>query len=188
MCSPSVACKVVSSGQDNRALELSQTWVQTLVPPLSSRSRRTNSFTSPGLHFFFWLLVCVWLCWVSCCTRAFLNLRWAGAPLQLWCAGLPSPCLLCCGAGALGHEGVCSRGLWAQRLWLLVSRAQAQYLWPTGLAAARHVGSSRSGIKPVSPASAGGFFTTEPPGKPGLHLLRCIVGMLMIVPVSLYRP
>ena len=25
-----------------------------------------------------------------------------------------------------------------------------------------------SGIKPVSPALAGGFFTTEPPGKPSL--------------------
>ena len=25
---------------------------------------------------------------------------------------------------------------------------------------------SNPGIKPVSPASAGGFFTTEPPGKP----------------------
>ena len=26
------------------------------------------------------------------------------------------------------------------------------------------------GIKPASPALAGGFFTTEPPGKPGLGL------------------
>ena len=28
-----------------------------------------------------------------------------------------------------------------------------------------------SGIEPVSPALAGGFFTTEPPGKPLSHLL-----------------
>ena len=27
-----------------------------------------------------------------------------------------------------------------------------------------------SGIKPVSPALAGGFFTTEPPGKPILYI------------------
>ena len=30
---------------------------------------------------------------------------------------------------------------------------------------------SRSGIEPMSPALAGGFFTTEPPGKPLLLLL-----------------
>ena len=29
------------------------------------------------------------------------------------------------------------------------------------------------GIKPTSPAQAGGFFTTEPPGKPTLLLLYC---------------
>ena len=28
------------------------------------------------------------------------------------------------------------------------------------------VGSSRSGVEPMSPALAGGYFTTEPPGKP----------------------
>ena len=26
------------------------------------------------------------------------------------------------------------------------------------------------GLKPVSPALAGEFFTTEPPGKPGFHI------------------
>ena len=36
----------------------------------------------------------------------------------------------------------------------------------TGLAAPRHVGSSRTRARPVSPALAGGFFTTAPPGKP----------------------
>ena len=29
------------------------------------------------------------------------------------------------------------------------------------------------GIKVVSPALAGGFFTTEPPGKPGEEVFRC---------------
>ena len=48
------------------------------------------------------------------------------------------------------------------------SRAQAPRMWPTGLAALRHVGLPGSGIRPVSPASAGGFFATEPPGKPRL--------------------
>ena len=35
----------------------------------------------------------------------------------------------------------------------------------------RHVGLPRSGIKPVSPALAGGFFITEPPGKPRILML-----------------
>ena len=30
----------------------------------------------------------------------------------------------------------------------------------------------RSGIEPVSPALAGGYFTTEPPGKPGILLKK----------------
>ena len=35
-----------------------------------------------------------------------------------------------------------------------------------GLVAPRQWDLPRLGIKPVSPALAGGFFTTEPPGKP----------------------
>ena len=34
-----------------------------------------------------------------------------------------------------------------------------------GLVAPRHMGSSQPGIKAISPALVGGFFTTEPPGK-----------------------
>ena len=40
-------------------------------------------------------------------------------------------------------------------------RARAQQLWPVG----GMWGLPGSGIKPVSPALAGGFFTTESPGK-----------------------
>ena len=46
---------------------------------------------------------------------------------------------------------------------------QAQYLWCSGSVAPKYLGSSGSGIKPVSPALAGGFFTTEPPGKPSVQ-------------------
>ena len=35
----------------------------------------------------------------------------------------------------------------------------------SGSAALQHVGASQSGIEPVSPALAGGFLTTGPPGK-----------------------
>ena len=34
----------------------------------------------------------------------------------------------------------------------------------------------RSGIKPVSPAWAGGFFPTESPGKPSTSFLNCQIG------------
>ncbi|XP_073644168.1 protein Wnt-7b isoform X2 [Tursiops truncatus] len=49
--------------------------------------------------------------------------------------------------------------------------ARAQRPWLTGPAAPRHVGSSRTGARTFSPASAGGLSTTAPPGKPGTLLL-----------------
>ena len=42
------------------------------------------------------------------------------------------------------RTGFSSCGAWAQQLWLAGSRAQAQQLWHMGLAAPRHVGSSRT--------------------------------------------
>ena len=54
------------------------------------------------------------------------------------------------------------QGLWTQQLWLPGSRAQAQQLWL--LCCMWNL--PGSGIKPVSPALAGRFFTTEPPRKP----------------------
>ena len=47
-------------------------------------------------------------------------------------------------------------------------RSQAQSLWHMGLAARGMWALLRSGIEPVSLALAGGFFTTEPPGKPSV--------------------
>ena len=56
----------------------------------------------------------------------------------------------CCGAWALEHR-LSSCGVWA---WLLCG------IWdPPG-----------PGIEPMSPALAGGFFTTEPPGKPWISV------------------
>ena len=85
-----------------------------------------------------------------------------------------------------GAQGLLQSWPVGPEVWLLVSRAQAQQLWPPGLAAPWCVGSSGSGIEPVFPASADGLFATEPPGKPGHCLLICIMGMLMIVAVSQY--
>ena len=54
-----------------------------------------------------------------------------------------------------------------------ISVAVVLRLWSTGsiVVAYRLLGMwdpSGSGIEPVSPALAGGFFTTEPPGKPSI--------------------
>ena len=65
-------------------------------------------------------------------------------------------------SGSWGFDRCSSRAKWFRSL---SSRAQAQKLWHTGLVIPWHVGSSRSGLEPMSPAFAGGFFTTEPPGK-----------------------
>ena len=44
--------------------------------------------------------------------------------------------------------------------------AQVQQLWHASLAAPQHVDLPRPGIEPVSPASAGRFLITGPPGQP----------------------
>ena len=75
----------------------------------------------------------------------FLQLQRAGTTLG--CSEQASHCggSSCCAAWALG--------------------AWAQQLWRTGLVAPRHVGSSRTGLEPMSPALAGRFLTTAPPEK-----------------------
>ena len=63
-------------------------------------------------------------------------------------------------------HGACSScGMWAQQLRLPDSRSQAQSLC-SGSAALWHVGSPQTGDCTPSLAGAGGFFTTEPSGKP----------------------
>ena len=51
---------------------------------------------------------------------------------------------------------------------------RAQQLWLGGLITPRHVGSSRPGLEPISPALAGRFLTTAPPGK---SLLPCLISL-----------
>ena len=49
--------------------------------------------------------------------------------------------------------GFSSCGTRARQLWLTGSRAQAQYLWCTGLVALRHVGSSQTGARTRVPCT-----------------------------------
>ena len=48
----------------------------------------------------------------------------------------------------------------------------------------------RPGIEPVSPALAGGFFTTEPPGKPQDYLFMWTIKKVFIefVTILLFKP
>ena len=64
--------------------------------------------------------------------------------LGAWASVVAACRLSSCGTQALEHAGFSSCHAWAQQLWLMGSRAQAQQLWPTGLAAPRHVGSSQT--------------------------------------------
>ena len=66
--------------------------------------------------------------------------------------GSHCPGFSCCGALSLGHMGFSSCGLWAKL---------SQGMWNL----------PRPGIEPVSPALAGRFPTTEPPGKSCEQLL-----------------
>ena len=121
------------------------------------------SLAVPGLHY---------------CEQGVLSSCGVQAPP---CSGFS-----CCRAQALGLVGFSSCGTWAQQLQLQGSTAhrlngcgaQAQLLrgmW-------NH---PRLGIKPVSPALAGEFFTTEPPGKPCPWFLSLLKGYLKFCLVAL---
>ena len=74
----------------------------------------------------------------------------------------------CGGALALGHVGFSSCGSQVpeRRLMVVVHRLSCPGTWDfPGL-----------GIKPVSPALAGGFFTSEPPGKSAHEAFNCYFG------------
>ena len=108
----------------------------------------------------------------------FLQLQQAGATLR--CVARASHCggFSCCGARALGTwasvvvaRGLSSCGSWALQRRLSSCGARAQLLrgmWDL----------PRAGLEPVSPALAGGFLTTAPPGKPSVklqnHFVVCV--------------
>ena len=61
------------------------------------------------------------------------------------------------------------------------SSVWAPWLWRMGLFALWRVDLLGSATEPVSPALAGGFFTTEPPGQPGLAISDEIVFKLWLL-------
>ena len=111
-----------------------------------------------GLHFYY-LFICLFGCPASSMLCGlFSNCNgwglFSSCGVQSCCRGFS-----CCGAQALGYTGFRSCGAWAQPLQLPGSRVQAWLL---------HSIQDPPGprMESVSPALAGRFFTSEPPGKP----------------------
>ena len=134
------------------------------------------------------LLIYFWLCWVFIAVRDFLY-SCQKRRLLFSCDAPASHCggFSCCRAWALEGEDVSSCGPWAPSCGSQAPScgpwAPSCGLWAPscGSQALKHRFKScgahglhgmwdfpGSGIKPLSPASADEFFTTEPSGKPWL--------------------
>ena len=79
-----------------------------------------------------------------CCCAGFSLVVMRGGYSLVVMKGLLIVVTSCCGVQALGHTSFSSCGTWAQELWFPGSRAQAQQLRCTGLAAPWHMASSRA--------------------------------------------
>ena len=90
------------------------------------------------------LFIYFWLCWVFVAARGLSLVAASGVSSSLRCAGFSLRWLLLLWSMGSRHTGFSSCRTQVQQLWLAGSRAQAQYLWHTGLVALWHVGSSRT--------------------------------------------
>ena len=91
-----------------------------------------------------------------------------------------------CRAQALGLVGFSSCGTSAQQLQLQGSTAHRLNSCGTQAQLLRGMWNHfRLGLKPVSPALAGEFFTTKPPGKPSPRFLSLLKGYLKFCLVTL---
>ena len=114
---------------------------------------------------FFFFFFYLWLRWVFVATCGLSLVAASRGYYSLWCAGFSLHWILLLQSTGSTCVGFSSCGTWAQQLCLTGSRAQAQQLWYTGLVAPGMWDLPRPGLEPVSPALAGGFLTTAPPGN-----------------------
>ena len=112
---------------------------------------------------FIYLFIYLAVLGLRCCTQAFLQLRQAGAtlPCNAWflivvASLVAEHRLQACGLSSCGSRALERR----------LSSCGAQVQLPCGM-----WDLPRPGLKPVSPALAGGFLTTAPPGRS----LSCIL-------------
>ena len=92
-------------------------------------------------------------CVGSSLPRGLSQVAASGGYSSLWCAGFSLRWILLLRSTGSRCTGFSSCGTWAQQLWC------------TGLVFRGMWDLPRPGIEPVSPALAGGFLTTAPPGK-----------------------
>ena len=129
-----------------------------------------------GLFFFKFIKFIYFLAVLGlhCCARAFSSCgKWPCVGFSLWWL------LLLWNMGSR-HVGFSSCGLWAleHRLSSCGTRASLLHgMW--NLPGPR--------LEPVSPAWAGGFLTTAPPGKPSfLILVLCILSLFFLAWLGIY--
>ena len=137
-----------------------------LEPVSSALAGRLSTTAPPGkslyfLKFIYFYLFILFLAALGlrCCAQAFSSCSEQGLLFVAVRGLLIMVASLVAEHQLQEHAGFSSCGSWAQQLWL------------AGLVAPWHVGSSRPGLKPMSPAFAGGFPTTAPPGKPSMMII-----------------
>ena len=109
---------------------------------------------------------------LRCCTRAFSSCGEQGLLFLVVRGLLIAVASLCCRAQALGGTWgsvVVVHGLSSCGSWALERRLSSCGTWAWLLRGMRD--RPGPGLEPVSPALAGGFLTTVPPGKPFFLLL-----------------
>ena len=97
-----------------------------------------NFFLIYLFYFYFWL------CWGFVAGRGLSLVAASGGYSPLRCTGFSLRWLILLWSTGSRCTGFSSCGMWAQQLWLVGSRVQAQQVWCTGLVALQHVGSSRT--------------------------------------------
>ena len=108
--------------------------------------------------FFFFLIIYFWLSWVFVAVRGLFLVAVSGGYSSSRCSGFSLRWLLLLQSMGSTHTGFRSCGAWAQLL---------RGMWDL----------PGPGLEPVSPALAGGFLTTAPPGKPPSILKPKILGI-----------
>ena len=133
-----------------------------------------EAFLSSTHTFFFLINLCIYLflavLGLRCCAWAFSSCGERGL-LFLWCAGFSLRWLLLLQSMGSRRAGFSSCGSWALEHRLSSWGARASLLhgmWDL----------PGPGLEPMSPAFAGGFLTTVPPGKSSTHTCKGISSIL----------
>ena len=129
---------------------------------------RKTFFLFKKKKLFIYLFIYLWLSWVFVAVHGLSLVAASGGYSLLRCAGFSLRWLLLMWSTGSRHMGFSSCGWWAleRRLSSCGTRAQLiRGMWDL----------PGPGLKPMSPALAGGFLTTTPPGKPSRIFLKAFI-------------